>query len=63
MLSQFDSGGIRSAEEKAVGSFALAVSVVGLLGLFIVLAVGFASPEVIHNAAHDVRHGMNFMCH
>ena len=63
MLSQFDSGGIRSAEANAVGSFALAVTVVGLLGLFIVLAVGFASPEVLHNAAHDVRHGMNYMCH
>jgi len=63
MLSRFHPSGIRSTDEKAVGSFALAVSVVGILGLFIVLAVGFASPEVIHNAAHDVRHGMNFMCH
>ncbi len=49
--------------EKMVGGAVLALSVAGLLGLFIVFAVGFASPEVIHNAAHDVRHGMNFMCH
>jgi len=63
MLNPINPGGIRSVDGKALGSVALAVSVVGLLGLFIVLAVGFASPEVIHNAAHDVRHGMNFMCH
>jgi cobalt transporter subunit CbtB len=49
--------------EKMVGGAVLALSVAGLLGLFIVFAVGFASPEIIHNAAHDVRHGMNFMCH
>jgi cobalt transporter subunit CbtB len=63
MLNPINPGAIRSVDGKALGSVALAVSVVGLLGLFIVLAVGFASPEVIHNAAHDVRHGMNFMCH
>lgn len=41
----------------------LALTVTALLGIAIIFAVGFASPEVIHNAAHDVRHGMNFICH
>ena len=33
------------------------------LGLFVVAAVGFAGPEVIHNAAHDSRHAFAFPCH
>ena len=34
-----------------------------LLGVFIVFGIGFAGPEVIHNAAHDLRHGLAFPCH
>lgn len=34
-----------------------------LLGVFIVFGIGFAGPEVIHNAAHDLRHGFAFPCH
>lgn len=34
-----------------------------LLGTFIILGIGFAGPEILHNAAHDMRHGMAFPCH
>ncbi len=34
-----------------------------LLGLFIVGAVGFSHINVLHNAAHDVRHSNGFPCH
>ncbi len=34
-----------------------------LLGGFLVLGVGFAGSDVIHNAAHDGRHSMAFPCH
>lgn len=34
-----------------------------VLGFAIIYAVGFASPETIHNAAHDTRHSLNFPCH
>jgi cobalt transporter subunit CbtB len=34
-----------------------------LLGLGLVFLTGFAYPEVIHNAAHDTRHGLSFPCH
>jgi cobalt transporter subunit CbtB len=34
-----------------------------LLGVFLVLGVGFAGSEIIHNAAHDGRHSMAFPCH
>lgn len=35
----------------------------GLLGLFIVLSVGFAPMAAVHNAVHDVRHSASFPCH
>jgi cobalt transporter subunit CbtB len=41
----------------------LAASFAALLGLFIIYGVGFASPTMIHNAAHDVRHTFAFPCH
>ncbi|VIO77976.1 hypothetical protein CI1B_71590 [Bradyrhizobium ivorense] len=34
-----------------------------VLGLFIVGVVGFSHIDVIHNAAHDVRHSNAFPCH
>ena len=34
-----------------------------LLGLLLVLGVGFAGPQVLHNAAHDSRHSFSFPCH
>lgn len=39
------------------------VLVGGLLGVFMILGVGLLGAEVIHNAAHDVRHGLSFPCH
>ena len=34
-----------------------------LFGFSIIMLFGFASPELIHDAAHDVRHIMTFPCH
>jgi cobalt transporter subunit CbtB len=34
-----------------------------LFGVFLLYGVGFASPEAIHNAAHDSRHAFTFPCH
>lgn len=33
------------------------------LGLAFFLAVGFASPAAIHDAAHDARHALGYPCH
>jgi len=33
------------------------------LGVFIIGTVGFASPEFMHSAAHDLRHCLSFPCH
>jgi cobalt transporter subunit CbtB len=32
-------------------------------GLLIIGIVGFAPIDVVHNAAHDVRHSSGFPCH
>ena len=34
-----------------------------LLGVFILLGVGFTDSHVIHNATHDSRHANSFPCH
>ncbi|APG11741.1 cobalt transporter subunit CbtB [Bradyrhizobium elkanii] len=34
-----------------------------VLGLFIVGVVGFSHIDIVHNAAHDVRHSNAFPCH
>jgi cobalt transporter subunit CbtB len=33
------------------------------LGLGLITGVGFAGPDLIHNAAHDTRHAVGFPCH
>lgn len=35
----------------------------GLLGFVILLFVGFAPVQAVHNAAHDSRHSVSFPCH
>ena len=55
-----------TAQLPVAGSDAgrLAQSVLALaLGLFIVGVVGFSHIDVVHNAAHDVRHSNAFPCH
>ena len=34
-----------------------------VFGFTMIMVFGFASPELIHDAAHDVRHIMTFPCH
>jgi cobalt transporter subunit CbtB len=33
------------------------------LGLFLLWGVGFAQPQLLHDAAHDSRHSFAFACH
>lgn len=40
-----------------------AVTAAVITGAFIIGAVGFGGSELLHNAAHDVRHGLSFPCH
>ncbi|BBA33956.1 uncharacterized protein sS8_2002 [Methylocaldum marinum] len=34
-----------------------------LLGSLLILIVGFAPVDAVHNAAHDTRHSADFPCH
>ena len=50
---------LASARPAIVLSAAFAL----MLGVFVVFGVGFAQPELLHNAAHDTRHAFTFPCH
>ena len=52
--------GLRTNERSEALRAALVAFVLGLGLLFL---TGFSHPEVIHNAAHDVRHSLSFPCH
>ncbi len=52
--------GIGISERSEVLRAALVALV---LGLGLVFVTGFSHLEVIHNAAHDVRHSLSFPCH
>ncbi len=51
------------AGETAKISRMLTAGVLIALALIVLFGTGFAGPEVLHNAAHDVRHGFAFPCH
>jgi len=48
-----------SIESSRVAPAALAL----LIGAFMVVGVGFAHSNTVHNAAHDTRHAFAFPCH
>ena len=49
--------------ETASASRLVAIACVGLFGLGLIWAAGFANAEALHNAAHDSRHSLAFPCH
>jgi len=51
------------AGETARISRMLSAGVGIALGMIVLFGMGFARPEILHNAAHDVRHGFAFPCH
>lgn len=54
-----EAAGFAGSRAAALGQVLLAA----LLGAFIVVGVGFAHIDALHNAAHDVRHSNGFPCH
>ena len=34
-----------------------------VFGIFILYGMGFAQPQLLHDAAHDTRHAFAFPCH
>ncbi len=41
----------------------IAASMLALFGAGLVLGIGFAGADVLHNVAHDTRHANGFPCH
>ncbi len=55
---------IAQSQAKTISwSTPLAISIAVILGAGLLTLVGFAGPEILHNAAHDIRHGLAFPCH
>ena len=58
------SGLIRQVQAGAVPlSTMTGVVLAVLFGAFLIFGVGLLGADVLHNAAHDVRHGLSFPCH
>ncbi|WP_374089379.1 CbtB-domain containing protein [Methylomicrobium lacus] len=53
----------RSTLVSAVDARVLTGMAMILLGVTLVLAVGFAPLADVHNATHDTRHATGFPCH
>lgn len=58
-VSAAATSGASSARRESLFAAALAAA----LGLIILGVVGFAHLDVLHDAAHDVRHTNGFPCH
>ncbi len=56
-------GSIQTVAQTDLSSRIQAAAIAGLLGVFILLGVGFAQSDVLHNAAHDSRHSFSLPCH
>ncbi|MDA1099876.1 MAG: CbtB-domain containing protein [Proteobacteria bacterium] len=52
-----------SAAVQARAARVLQASLAALLGLALFIGVAFSHPTMIHNAAHDSRHGVAVPCH
>ena len=50
-------------QSLARGAVFLSAGIAALLGIIILYGVGFAGPDLIHNAAHDTRHSISVPCH
>lgn len=52
-----------NAETFGLSQRLTAAVLAGFLGLFLLIGVGFASPYMVHDAAHDARHANGLPCH
>ena len=55
--------GAGSSADSARRESLVAAALAAVLGALIVGIVGFAPLDVLHDAAHDVRHTNGFPCH
>ena len=70
MTSALDSGGPPGIGGASVALPGLSVTsriaiamVAAVMGMLLVFGAGFANSQLLHDAAHDARHGLGFPCH
>ncbi|MGY8861538.1 MAG: CbtB domain-containing protein [Pseudomonadales bacterium] len=52
-----------AAPSRALAPASLQMAAAAILGMVVLMGVGFAPMDVAHNAAHDTRHSFAFPCH
>ena len=50
-------------QSSATSSRLIQICFAACLGLFVIGGAGLSQIDVVHNAAHDVRHSLGFPCH
>jgi cobalt transporter subunit CbtB len=48
---------------RALANNSVQMVAAAILGMVVLMGVGFAPMDVAHNAAHDTRHSFAFPCH
>ena len=62
-MAEVVQGNQRILERGARVVTAMPALVAAVLGVAVIYVAGFAGSHLIHNAAHDARHSLNFPCH
>jgi cobalt transporter subunit CbtB len=52
-----------AAPSQALANTNVQMAAAAILGMVVLMGVGFAPMDVAHNAAHDTRHSFAFPCH
>lgn len=62
-VSTVTSAATSAAPSQAIARSGVQMAAAAILGMVILMGVGFAPMDVAHNAAHDTRHSFAFPCH
>ena len=57
------SKGDSAVSSRALANSSVQMAAAAILGMVVLMGVGFAPMDVAHNAAHDTRHSYAFPCH
>lgn len=52
-----------TVSSRALANSSVQMAAAAILGMVVLMGVGFAPMDVAHNAAHDTRHSFAFPCH
>ena len=52
-----------AVSSRVLANSSVQMAAAAILGMVVLMGVGFAPMDVAHNAAHDTRHSFAFPCH